>query len=46
MGKEKGSISVIAALIVLFFAMLDPLISMVIAVTVLGLLEIYKLMQK
>jgi len=44
--KKEGALAVIAALIVLFSAMLDPIISVVISVVVLALFGIYKLAGK
>ena len=44
--KTEGTFAIIAALIVLFSAMLSPVISVVISIMALAAFGIYKLVQK
>ena len=44
--KTEGTIAIIAALLVLFSAMLDPRISLTISVVALAAFGIYKFLQK
>ena len=44
--KTEGTLAVVAALIVLFSAMLSPLVSAGVAVVALAAFGIYKFMQK
>ena len=44
--KTEGTVAIIAALIVLFSAMWNPLVSITVSVVALAALGIYKLVQK
>lgn len=44
--KTEGTIAIVAALLVLFSAMWDPRISVVVAIVALAALGIYRLVQK
>jgi hypothetical protein len=44
--KTEGMFAIIAALIVLFSAMWNPLVSITVSIVVLAALGIYKLVQK
>lgn len=44
--RQEGTFSIIAAMIVLFSTMLDPLVSAIIAIAALVLYGVYKFVQK
>lgn len=44
--KTEGTLAVIAALIVLFSAMWDPRVSVVVSIAALALFGVYKLLNK
>lgn len=44
--KQEGNFAIIAALIVLFSAMLDPQVSLIIAIAALVILSAYSFMKK
>ena len=44
--KQEGTLSIVAAIVVLFSAMLDPQVSIVVAIAALVLFSIYKFLQK
>ena len=44
--KTEGTLAIIAALIVLFSAMWNPLVSVTVSIVALAALSIYKFMQK
>jgi hypothetical protein len=44
--KTEGTIAILAALLVLFSAMLDPRVSVVVSIAALGALGVYKLFRR